>query len=94
MHNQYAKEGVTCISVALRLTERDPEARSLQFLRDQKAGFRNFFLDEGFDLWQEKFDISGPPTIFVFDRDNHRAGKFDDYADVEKLVKELLKQPR
>ena len=46
--------------------------------------------------WQEKLKIDGPPCVFVFNREGGIARKFAeikvDYADVEKVVVELLKK--
>lgn len=100
LHQRYAKDGLVCISVALMgdLQEVKDKDKVLAFLQKQQATFPNFFLEEEPALWQEKFDINGPPAIFVFNRDNKRAAKFDhndpnrqyDEHDVEKVVKELL----
>ena len=97
MHKKYAKDGLVCMSVAVDEAKQKPAA--LAFLQKQEATFANYLLDEEFDYWQNKFDINGPPAVFVFDRNNKRAGKFDytdpnkqfTYADVEKLVQQLLK---
>ena len=93
MHQRYARDGLVCISVSL-----DPlpkKKAALEFLQDHKATFANYLLDEEMDFWQNKWDVSGPPTVFVFDRQNQRVAKFDTtrdftYADVEKVVQKLL----
>src|SRR5262249_19750667 len=96
MHRKYSGDGVACISVSLDPADR--RAAALEFLKKQQAAFANYWLDEELDVWQERFEISGPPAVFVFDRDGTRVGKFDTsdpdkpytYEDVEKLVKKLL----
>jgi len=96
MHKDYARDGLVCMSVSLdEVKQRD---KPLGFLKQRGATFVNYLLDEEIDLWQNKFDISGPPLVFVFDRDNQRAAKFDtsdpkklwSYDDVEALVRKLL----
>jgi hypothetical protein len=97
MHRKYGSQGVVCLSVSVdQPTMRD---KALGFLKEQQADFPNYWLNEEAPVWQERFNINGPPAVFVFDRDGRRAGKFDTsdpdkpytYADVEALVKELLK---
>ena len=96
MHERYAKDGLICISVSVdEPADRD---KALAFLKGQRAAFPNFLLEEETQLWQDKFDLNAPPAVFVFDRNNRRAGKFDygdpnkqySYADVQELVRELL----
>jgi len=74
---------------------------ALNFLTKNQADFPNFLLDEEQEFWQDKFRISGPPCVFVFDRSGRRAARFsvDDekqysYADIEKVVSELLRPSR
>ena len=96
MHRRHAKEGLVCVSVSL--DEAKEQDKPLAFLRQQGAIFHNFLLDEEFDCWQAKFDINGPPALFVFDRDNRLVRRFDStdpnktytHEDVETVVKELL----
>ena len=96
MHRKYAKDGLVCISVSVD-EEKNREA-ALDFLKDKGATFSNYLLDHEVGFWQDKFEINAPPAVFVFDRDNRRAGKFDGsdtdkpytYEDVEILVKKLL----
>jgi len=92
MHAKYAGQGMVALSVCVRLTEGDSRERALEFLKAQKAAFTNLLLDEPDSLWAEKFGIGGPPIVFVFDRQGKRAGKLDHYEDVEKLVRELLRE--
>jgi hypothetical protein len=79
----------------------DPEdlesrVKALKFLQDKKATFTNFLLDEDNKIWQNHWDINGPPGVFVFDQKGKQVGRFYSpdkaytYADVEKLVTKLL----
>ncbi len=98
MHRKYGKDGLACLSVSV--DEVKDQGKTLDFLKKQGAGFPNYLLDEETEFWQNKWDMNAPPAVFVFDRDNRRAAKFDSgdpdkdfsYADVEKLVLELLKK--
>jgi hypothetical protein len=100
MHRAYAKDGVVCMSVSVDPPERREAA--LRFLKQQQATFPNLWLDEEVDVWQDKFDINGPPVVFVFDRDGGRPTKFDPndsdkpatYDDVERFVRQLLGKPQ
>lgn len=97
MHKKYAKDSFAAVSVSLD----DPNGKNakdkvLKFLKDKKASFNNFILDEKVEVWQEKLEIDGPPCVFVFDAEGKLAKKFKpedvDYAEVEKLVAKLLKK--
>jgi hypothetical protein len=88
MHEKYAKKGLVCMSISV--DDVDDQDRTLTFLKKQKATFANYLLDEPAKVWKDYFDIVGPPTVLVYDRSGKLAGKFDDYADVEKLVEKLL----
>jgi hypothetical protein len=96
MHNKYAKDGLTAISVSLD----DPKGKKTsekltKFLEEKKATFTNLWLDEESDEWQEKLKLDGPPAVFIFDREGKPVKKFMDdftYADVEKVVAELMKK--
>jgi hypothetical protein len=100
MHERYAKDGLVCMSVTVDELARKDAA--LAFLQKQKATFSNYLLDEEPAVWSEKWSITAPPAVFVFDRDGKRAAKFDtsdsdkplSYDDVEKLVKQLLSVKR
>ena len=61
------------------------------------ATFTNLMLTDKIDDVLEKLKISGPPAVFVFNKEGGIAKKFSDeppvdYADIEKLVVELLKK--
>lgn len=98
MHRKFAKDGLVCLSISVDESAGQP--RALAFLKRQEATFPNYWLDETGQFWQDKWDIGGPPAVFVFDRNNQRAAKYDgdhpdkplDYDEVEKLVLELLKE--
>jgi len=102
MHKKYAEQGLVCFSVTVDPPD-SPTAREKceKLLVGWQATFPNFFLDEPETVWQNRWDLNGPPCIFVFDRQGKRAGKFFQdptaakvftYEDIEKLVRELLER--
>ena len=99
MHNKYAKDGLAAFSCALDDPKgKDIKNKLLKFLKEKKATFPNFLLDETAQEWMEKLEIEGPPVVFVFDREGKPAKKFNSatenftYADVEKVVAEQIKK--
>jgi thiol-disulfide isomerase/thioredoxin len=96
LHHKYGSRGLVCMSLTVDPAEGRDDA--LKFLVKQKATFANYWLDEKPEVWQERWHITGPPAVFVFDRQGRRAARFDTeddnkpftYADVEKLVQQLL----
>ena len=73
LHQDRAKDGLVCISVAV-----DDELKPaiLAFLTKQKATFANYWLDERATVWQDQWDIKGPARR-LFDRQGRRAARFD-----------------
>lgn len=99
LQRRYEKDGLVCLS--LTVDPADKRAGALKFLQKENATIANYWLDEKEAVWQDRFDIGGPPAVFVFDRQGRRAAKFDsndpdkpfDHTDVEKLVRQLLAAP-
>jgi hypothetical protein len=89
--------------MSVNVGEPETRERSLEFLTQKNATFPNFMLDEEVDLWRDRWKVSGPPAVFIFDRSGRRAARFDAedpdrpfnnaHAEIEKLVKELLAAP-
>jgi hypothetical protein len=96
MHNRLSPGAFAAISVSIdELTEDGIKAKLLKFLESQNATFSNYLLDEKPEFWQEKLKFDGPPCVFVFNQKGQIARQFKGeftYADVEKLVKELLEK--
>ncbi len=97
LHDKYRQDSFVALSVAVD----DPadvaaRGRIIAFLEKLKAhGLTNLQLDEPPQVWMKKLGVDGPPCVYVFDRDGHIAGKWDDnvdYAEIEKKVAELLKK--
>lgn len=97
MHHKYAKDGLVCMSVSV--DEKDQQADALKFLKDQKAEFANYWIDEEAEVWSKKLNVPAPPAVIVFGRDGKRAKTFTTeepftYEDVEKVVGPLLKDAK
>jgi thiol-disulfide isomerase/thioredoxin len=97
LHNKYKNDGFVAVSVTLdNPSDAEARARFVKFLEKQKAGgLTNLQLDEPPELWQEKLGVSGPPCVYVFNREGRIVGKWDDkvdYAEIEKAVAELMKK--
>jgi thiol-disulfide isomerase/thioredoxin len=94
MHHRYAKDGFTAVSVSVDdPNDKEVRQRVETFLRDRKATFPNYILDEKPEVWQQKLKFETLPTVFVFDRAGKGrkfTGEFE-YADVEKYAAELVK---
>ena len=96
LHKAYHARGVACISVSVD----SPKAReqALEFLEHQQATFDNYIMTDGEHAWWDEWNIKSIPVVMVFDRDGELVKKFDNddpdnqftYADVEKLVAELV----
>jgi hypothetical protein len=98
MHRKYEKDGLVTVSVSLDdPDDMDSRGNIKKFLDKQKATFPNYWLHEESSFWLEKLKISGPPCVYVFNRDNQWVAKYDkleesDQADIEQRVRELLKK--
>ncbi len=95
MQKKYAAEGLVCISVSVDSDKNKQKAK--EFLINRNSTIQNFWLDEPLNVWRDRWDTSGVPLIFVFDRAGRRAGKFFSTEekplkldDIDKLVTELL----
>jgi thiol-disulfide isomerase/thioredoxin len=103
MQKKYGADGLVCISVSIDPAKSRAAVQS--FLTRKESTITNFWLDEPVDVWAKRWDVNGPPVVFIFDRAGRRAGKFGTEEnparvmdgkedkpnpDMEKLVKELL----
>ena|SRR5436309_12857570 len=96
MHRKYAKQGLVAVSVSVDdLEDKETQAEVLKFLRQQKATFANFLLNETPEDWQKKLKIEAVPAMFVFNRAGQIEQKYAEapkHAEIEKLVEQLLRQ--
>jgi hypothetical protein len=97
LHQKFADKGLVAVSVCLQADDPDVKSKPenvLKFLKEKKAAFTNVILDENEDFYRKKFSITGPPTVFVFDKKG-KWRQFKDeghYPEIGKLVEELLKE--
>jgi len=90
--------------VAITVNLDDPNdtkvrARNEKTLQDKKAtNTINVLLDEKEEVWQKKLNVTGFPTIFVFNPEGKYEKRYPedkenfDYSDVAKVVADLLKK--
>jgi thiol-disulfide isomerase/thioredoxin len=99
MHKKYAKKGLAVVSLALDDIS-DPKAidEARRFLKQNKAEFTNYLMDEEFGVGFEKLEINAIPAVFLYGPDGKEVKRFtmDDadnqftYDQVEKEVVSLL----
>ena len=94
LHGKYAARGLAVISVSVDPPDdADARAAARDFLARQKATFRNVILSDKAEVWQAKWNVDGPPLLFLFDKRGRLAGRWDgqfDPAEVERKVAALL----
>ncbi|HEV3341804.1 MAG TPA: TlpA disulfide reductase family protein [Pirellulales bacterium] len=105
LHKKYGTEDLACISLSFNYDggknekPEDHTEQVLEFLRTQDAAFDNVIAsvptDELYELLG--FKTASVPAIFVYDRQGNLARQFGGeeakYAEVGKLVAELIEQP-
>lgn len=100
MNAKYAGQGLAVVSLSLDdPTDGAALGEAAKFLREQKAVFTNFVLDEEQEAAFEKLNISGIPAVFLFGPDGKELKRYtmDDpdnqftYEQVEKDVAAMLK---
>jgi len=69
LNHRYQNRGVIVVSMCVddREDKRAVEA-ARQFLLDQHAAFRNYFMDENILDVFEKMGVQGIPAVFIYDR--------------------------
>jgi thiol-disulfide isomerase/thioredoxin len=99
MHEKYAKKGLTVISLSLDDADKPKKvAEALGFLKEKKAVFANYLLNETADDAFEKFNITAIPAVFLFGPDGKEVARFTledvnnlfTYEQVEKAVRDYL----
>jgi thiol-disulfide isomerase/thioredoxin len=99
MHHKYAARGLAVASLSLDDVS-DPKAltEAKRFLKEKKAVFTNYLMDEEFGVGFERLEINAIPAVFLFGPDGKEVKRFtlDDasnqftYEMVEKEVARLL----
>ncbi len=96
MHRKLKDRGLVVIAVSVDdPAEKEAEEEARKFLREQKASFPNFLLDEEAEVWQQKLQIDSIPSAFVFNRAGQVVKKYldaPDHAELGRLVEQLLRR--
>lgn len=99
MHQKYSGKGLAVISLSLDDREKPKQVdEAREFLKEKKAVFTNFLLDEDFGDGFDKLNVNAIPAVFLFGPDGKEVKRFtlDDtenqftYEEVEKAVAALL----
>ena len=90
LHEKFAKQGLVVISVSVDPPD-DPDARSAAqaFLTKQRATFRNVQLSDNAEVWQAKWNVVGPPLLFLFDRDGKLVSRWEGKIDVDEVARRV-----
>jgi thiol-disulfide isomerase/thioredoxin len=97
LNAKYAAKGFAAVSVSLDTEPEDAKTQAavLKFLREKKAAFTNLLLTDPVEVWSKKLGSSEMPIVFVFNRAGQWVRRYTDdvdYANIETLVVELLKE--
>ncbi len=99
MHEKYAGKGLAVISLSLDEADKPKKvAEAAGFLREKKAVFANYLLDETPDDAFEKLNITAIPAVFLFGPDGKEVKRFTledvnnlfTYDQVEAFIKDYL----
>ncbi len=99
MHAKYAKKGLAVVSLSLDDSDKPKKvAEATAFLKEKKAAFANYLLDETADDAFEKLNITAIPAVFLFGPDGKEVKRFTledvnnqfTYDQVEAFVKAYL----
>jgi thiol-disulfide isomerase/thioredoxin len=101
MHKKYSSKGLVAVSLSLDdPTKPKALAEALAFLKEKKAEFPNFVLDEEQADAFDKLNVNAIPAVLLFGPDGKEIKRFtlDDpnhqftYDDVEKEIAKLLEK--
>ncbi len=99
MNEKYADKGLQVVSLCLDEPSKPTKvAEALAFLKEKKAVFPNYHLDEAQDDAFEKLQLSTIPAVFFYSPDGKEIARFTledvnnqfTYDQVEKAVKDFL----
>lgn len=99
MHQKYADKGLTVISLSLDDRDKPKQvAEAREFLKEKKAVFTNFLLDEEFGDGFDKLNVGAIPAVFLFGPDGKEVKRFTledaenqfTYEQVEEVVAAML----
>jgi thiol-disulfide isomerase/thioredoxin len=90
LHEKFAKQGLVVISVSVDPPDDvDARAAAQAFLMKQRATFRNLQLTDKAEVWQAKWNVVGPPLLFLFDREGKLASRWEGKIDPGELSRRV-----
>ncbi|HJZ89971.1 MAG TPA: TlpA disulfide reductase family protein [Gemmataceae bacterium] len=96
MHQKYNRRGLAVVSVSVDPPDdADAHEAARAFLTRQRAAFRNVILTDKAEVWQAKWQIEGPPLVFLFDKQGRLVAKWEgkfNPDEVEKRVAALTEE--
>lgn len=94
LHNKLKDQGVVFIS--LSVDEPADIANALEFLKNKKAFFPNYLLDDtdkNKESWEEKFATQSPPIVHIYDRTGAKVKTMEgkkQLAEMDKFLEDLV----
>src|SRR5690606_35516121 len=94
MHRKHAATGLAILSVSVDGDE--PRDAARKFVMTSSATFTNYRLNGDPEIWQDRWEIGGPPVVFICNRKGQRAAKFSDAdtpptaENIDKVVEKLI----
>jgi len=98
LQQKFGDKGLVVITVSVDpIDNKKRVERAQQILIDNKAALRNFILDEPMEVWAKKFEFTGLPFSYLFDRQGKwvrlRSLDHPNYDEiVEKTLLDFLKE--
>ncbi len=98
LHHTYGSKGVVCMSLSMDFND-ELRKKAIGFLRDKKAVFKNYWLEDGMAKAGEYWKFEPLPVVVVYGKDGNIAKVFNNndpdkesykYSEVEDLVKKLI----
>jgi thiol-disulfide isomerase/thioredoxin len=96
LQQKYGDKGLVIITVSVDPADNPKKIESAnKFLNESKITLRNLILDEPVDVWTKRFEASGVPFSYIFDRQGkwvrYRSIDMKDYDQaVEKTLLQFL----
>lgn len=90
LQKKYGHDSLALLTVSLD-DPKDKEARDRigDFLTQQQADCTSYILDTGWQEWQKKLKIAGPPCLYLFNRENYYVRKFTGEINPEVIKSEI-----
>ncbi len=80
LQQKYGDKGLVIITVSVDPADNPAKVKSAnKFLNESNIALRNLILDEPVDVWTKRFEASGVPFAYIFDRQ----GKWVRYRSID-----------